>query len=312
MNVEDIKPLELPFEFSMALAWNASSIDFDTIPDWLVKVSERDFGTELADEAAQNLMDYSHLVGLRKYEMTIPETYSIMNYHEADRVLALWNGLAKRAEDIYSRLPEDRKDAFYHQAVFPAVAGANYHSIQIKRAQNYQYADERRNSANALAEDILDDFAKDWDLVLEFDKIAGGKWEGIMSTPKFDIGLDTWRPSSRDVLTNISYVQTRQDFDYGFGNLGIYAQGGESASWQGRICASINPSLPTDEGFNPVLPAITPYGPDFVTIDLFHRGDHRKPLAWNAEVEHSWLRLSETEGEVSSDRPEQRINVTVD
>ena len=312
MNVEDIKPLELPFEFSMALAWNASSINFNAIPDWLLRVSERDFGPEFAEEAAENLMEYSHLVGFRKFEMTMPETYSIMNYHEADRIMDRWNALAKQARDIHSRLPEDRKDAFYHQAVFPAVAGANYHSVQIKRAQNYQYADERRNSANALAEDILDDFATDWDLVLEFDKLAGGKWAGIMSTPKFDIGLDTWRPSSRDVLTNISYVQTRQDFDYGFGNLGIYAQGDESASWQGRICASINPSLPTSEGFDPVLPVMTRYGPDFVTVDLFHRGDHRKPVTWNAEVPYEWLKLSQTEGEVRSDRPEQRLTITID
>lgn len=296
----------------MDLSWNASRIDFDTIPDYLLKFSERDFGTNLAGEAASVLFDYSHLVGLRKYEMVMPETYSIMNYHEADRVLDSWNELAQRARSVHSRLPKDRCDAFYHHAVYPAVAGANYHSIMINRARNYQFAQERRNSANLVAEDILDDFSTDWDLTVEFDSLADGKWEGIMSTPKFDIAQDTWRPSSRDVITNISYVQTRQDFDYGFGNLGIYAQGSNSASKQGRICASINPTLPTEDSFKPRLPAITPYGPDFLTLDLFHRGDQRKSIAWSAEVPYDWLKLSEISGTVSLEQPEQHINITVD
>lgn len=296
----------------MTVAWNASAIDFDIIPEWLIKFSERDFGPDLADEASRVLLDYSHLVGLRKFEITFPNTYSIMNYHEVERVLEMWTDLAARAKSVYSRLPADRRDAFYYHAVYPSVAGANYHSIQIKTALNYQFATERRNSANQLATDILDEFGIDWDLVLEYDQTAGGKWAGIMSTPKFDIGGSSWIPPSKDVLSNISYVQTRQDFDYGFGNLGIYAQGSQSAARQGRICASIDPAFPTEKGFMPVLPAITPYGPEFVTVDLFHRGDSRKSIAWSADVPYEWLHFSHTSGTVSSERLEQRINITVD
>lgn len=296
----------------MTVAWNASAVDFDTIPEWLVTLSQRDFGPDLAGEASRVLFDYSHLVGLRKFEITLPNTYSIMNYHEAERVLQAWTDLAARAKSVHSRLPADRRDPFYYHAVYPSVAGANYHSIQIKTALNYQFAAERRNSANQLATDILDEFGIDWDLVLEYDQAAGGKWAGIMSTPKFDIGSVSWIPPSKDVLPNISYVQTRQDFDYGFGNLGIYAQGSQSAARQGRICASIDPAFPTEKGFKPVLPVITPYGPDFVTVDLFHRGDSRKSIAWSADVPYVWLQFSLTSGTVYSEQLEQRINITVD
>lgn len=296
----------------MDLAWNTSNIDSNTISNYLEKFSVRDFGPDLAKEAASVLLDYSHLVGMRKFEMTQPETYSILNYHETDRILEAWKDVSERAKSIHSRLPKDRRDAFFHHAVYPAVAGANFYSIMIGRAKNAQYADERRNSANDVASAILDDFAKDWDLVLEYDQLAGGKWAGIMSTPKFDIGLDTWRPSSRDVIKNISYVQTLQDFDYGFGNLGIYAQGSRSAWWQGRICASSDRGFPTEGDFKPRLPALTPYGPDYVTADLFHRGDHRKSIAWSVESPFEWLNVSQTSGVVSSEQPEQRLYFTVD
>lgn len=312
LNVEDIKPLEVPFSFAMDLAWNASSIDLDSIPDWLEAFSAREFGTEAAEEAASVLLAYSHLVGLRKYEMTTEATYSVLNYREAERVLDAWTALASRARALHEGLAEDRRDALFHHIVYPVVAGALYNAIMINRGRNQQFVAERRNSANDLVETLLDDFGADFDLTVEYDTLAGGKWQGIMSTPKYDIGIDTWRPPSRDVLLNVSYVQTRQDFDYGFGNLGIYAQGSRSAWNQGRICASADPAFPTDGSFSPKLPLLTPYGPSFVVVDLFHRGDHRKDVVWSLDVPYDWLRFSSTSGALSGDQAEQRLNISVD
>ncbi|KAI9155643.1 hypothetical protein HJFPF1_08231 [Paramyrothecium foliicola] len=313
-NIEDIKLLELPYTFAMELAWNKSSIDFDAIPTFLEQFSTRTFGLngDLAKDAADVLFQYSHLVGKRKFEMTVPETYSVFNYHETDRILDAWNKLAEKAQSLHKRVPGPFKDTFFQIAVYPAVSGANYHAVTIGQGRNAQFALERRNSANSVAQQVLEDFGYDWDLALEYEKTANGKWKGMMATPKFDTGLDTWRPPSRDVLTNLSYVQIRQDFDYGFGNLGIAAQGSDSAEWQGRICASINEAFPTTGGFKPVLPAISPYGPEYLTVDLFHRGDHRKSLPWAIEVPYPWLKFSKTSGSLSGNKPEERIQISVD
>ncbi|CAH0049670.1 unnamed protein product [Clonostachys solani] len=312
LNVEDIKPLELPFSFAMDMAWNISKFDFDFIPEYLTRFSAREFGEEFAEEAASVLYNHSRLVGRRKYEMTLPETYSVMNYHEGERIVKDWNGLAERAKSIYDRLPEDRRIVFHHHALYPALAGAKFHSIMVNRATNWQYAQERRNSCNEVAQQILDDFADEWDLVIEYESLVDGKWAGMLSTPKFDVGLDRSEPSSRDVITNISYIQTRQEFDYSFGNLGIYAEGCGSAIRQGRTIASANPAFPTEGDLRPFLPTFTPYGPDLLTVDLFHRGDHRKNLAWSLESPYSWLKFSSTSGTLSSDLSQQRLNVTVD
>ncbi|KAL4864030.1 hypothetical protein BDV12DRAFT_206054 [Aspergillus spectabilis] len=299
INVGDIKPMEVPLSFALDLAWNVSRFDFDTIPSYLKAFVTRDFGPEHAEQIASALLEFSHLVGLRKFELVEPTTYSILNFREAESILEQWKKLSDQAEALHRSVPKNRRDALYHLLTYPAAAGYNYYKTILGQGQNRQFAFERRNSANQVAAQVLEAFEDDYDLVLEYDRIADGKWEGFSSTPKFDMGTADWRPSSRDVVANLSYVQLRQDFDYGFGNLGIYVEQSLSAYRQARICASINPSLPTEEGFSPVLPVLDPYGPETRLIELFHRGDHRK-------------NISKTSGTLSKNQPDDRLEVSID
>ncbi|KAL4911416.1 hypothetical protein BDW74DRAFT_184768 [Aspergillus multicolor] len=312
INVGDIKPMEVPMSLAFDLAWNASRFDFESIPFYLEALAARDFGAEYAEQIALALLEYSHLAGLRKYEMLEPTTYSILNFREAERVLKDWKILAETVQDIHESLPEERRDALYHILTYPAQAGYNYYQTLLGQGRNRQFSFERRNSANMVAQDVLNYFEDDYDLTQEYNSIAGGKWEGMMSTPKFDMGIADWRPSSRDVLANLSYVQLRQDFDYAFGNLGIFVEESMSAYYQARVCASINPSLPTGEGFSPVLPTMDPYGPDTRIIELFHRGDHRKPLDWSVSIPEPWIHVSKTNGTLTKDHPQQRLEVSID
>ncbi|KAM0547258.1 hypothetical protein ACHAPJ_010520 [Fusarium lateritium] len=312
MNVGDIKPMEVPLSFSMDIAWNVSNFDFDKIPRYLEALAARDFGDEYASEIANALLRHSRLVGMRKFEITTPDTYSILNYHEAERILAEWKNLADKVLEIQNKIPENLRDGLYHLLTYPVLAGYNYHLVVIGQGRNYQSAVERRNFANSLAQEILETFEEDYDLILQYDKIADGKWAGMMSTPKFDTGVDKWHPPSRDVLTNLSYVQMRQDFDYGFGNLGIYAEGSRSAAMQGRICASIDPVNPTKGTYSPKLPPMDRYGPQTRHIDLFHRGDYRTDIQWSCNTSDPWIKVSPTSGTLSKDQPEQRLNVSID
>ncbi|KAK7421583.1 hypothetical protein QQX98_002050 [Neonectria punicea] len=312
MNVGDLKPMELPLSFAMDLAWNASRFDFETIPTYLESFTERDFGPEHAEDIASILLTYSHLVGMRKFESTEAGTYSLLNFHEAERILKAWEDLVARTTEVGDSLAEDRQDAFYHLVAYPVLAGANYHAVVIGQARNYRFSLERRNSANVVAQQVLEDFEADADFVQKYDKIAGGKWAGIAATPKFDVSTGDWRPASRDVVSNLSYVQSRQNFDYGFGNLGIYAEQSSSAYAQGRICASINAAWPTKNSFSPQLPSLDPYSPQVRTIDLFHRGDHRVPLGWSVQIPYDWIQVTPTEGTLTQDRLEQRLNVSID
>lgn len=250
--------MEIPISSAFDMAWNASRFDFSSIPSYLEALAARDFGGEYAEKIASAVLEYSYLAGLRKFEMIEPTTYSILNFREAERVLEDWRKLVKKSQDIYRDIPAERRDALY-LLIYPAQAGHNYYQTLLGQGRNRQFSFERRNSANSVAKEVLNYYEDDYDLNKEYNTIAGGKWDGILSTPKFDIGIADWRPSSRDVLANLSYVQLRQDFDYAFANLGIFVEQSMSAYYQARICASINPSLPTDEGFSPVLPSMDPY-----------------------------------------------------
>ncbi|KAL3464630.1 hypothetical protein BJX64DRAFT_298187 [Aspergillus heterothallicus] len=311
-NVGDIKPMEVPLCFALDLAWNVSRFDFDNIPGYLNALATRDFGPKHADQIASSLLEYSYLVGLRKFELIEPTTYSILNFREAETVLNHWKELAQSTQQIRDSLPPERRNALYHLLAYPAQAGYLYYQTLLGQGRNRQFAFERRNSANTVAQEVLDYFEDDYDLIQTYNELANGKWDGIMSTPKFDMGVADWRPSSRDVLANLSYVQLRQDFDYGFGNLGIYVEQSLSAYRQARICASINPSLPTEEGFSALVPAMDPYGPKVRIVELFHRGDHRKPLPWSIENTHPWLHTSKISGTLSRHHPEDRVEISID
>ncbi|KAM5345108.1 hypothetical protein ACJ41O_010970 [Fusarium nematophilum] len=295
INVGDIKPVELPLNLAMDLAWNSSRFDLDTLPNYLESLAAWDFGIQHAEAIASAWLKYSHLVGMRQFETTEPTTYSITNYEESDCILRAWKSLAQDAMAIQAELPEDRRDALYHSLTYAAVVGHNYHKIVLGQGKNRQYSFERRNSANKIAHELLEDFEYDFSLTVEYDNLAGGKWKGIM-----------------DVMANLSFVQLNQDFDYGFGNLGIFVEQSRAPYLQGRICASINPSQPTTEGFSPVMRAMEPHGPKSHFIDLFHRGDHRRTISWSIDLPEPWIKASQTSGRVSGAEPEERIWISVD
>ncbi|KAI1801236.1 glycoside hydrolase family 115 protein [Daldinia bambusicola] len=316
INVADIKPMEVPFGFIMELAWDATKISFHSISSYLKKFAAREFGEEHAEEIGDILFEHSRLVGRRKYESTSSSTYSILHYRENERVLKEWEALSNRILNLRDQLPESIQPAFFHLVYYPIQSGYLYHAVTLGQGTNRQYSFERRNSANAVAEQVLADFDKDFDLLEEYDALVGGKWKGILAQPKYDMAFDSdWKETSRDVVANLSYIQLRQNPDYEVGALGIYAEGSSSAVNLGRFCASIDVTQPTRDQWSPVLPVLTPYGPSARAVDIFHRGDHRVPVSWSLSIPdsaNSWLSIKPASGVVDSSQSQQRLNVSVD
>lgn len=307
--------MELPFGFAMDLAWNASRFDFAMIPRYLNLYSEREFGTDHAKDIASLLMEFSNLIGMRRFEMVHPGTYSVLNYHEAERVLARWTTLANRTTALYETIPNEYKPAFYELVFYPLVSGATYYAVNLGTAFNQQHAMERRNSANALAQKVLDDFDYDYDLIEGFDALLGGKWKHIMSQAKLDAVVQqprNWANPSRDIATNLSFVQLRQNMQFSIGNLGIYPEESTSPINQGRWAESIDLSMPT-VGYPALMPLMDPYGPAMRTVDLFMRGDYRVAINWTLdEIPVNWLSITPRSGVLHKDKYEQRLNVTID
>lgn len=316
INVGDIKPMELPFGLSMDLAWNVSSITFESLPQYLRAYATRELGDAHAEEIADILLEHSHLVGMRRYEMVHSGTFSAYNYHEAERMLARWAALAERAKSLYNGgVTADAKGAFFQLVYHPVVSGMIYYNVNLGVALNYKFVQERRNSANALADKIRADFDASYDLIEEWDANLNGKWRNMMSQAVYDAFAEPklWANPTRDILANLSYVQLRQDMQYALGNLGIYAEESINAVQQGRWSESVDSSMPNIH-YTATLPTMDTYGPAVRAFELFHRGNHKVPLSWSLDKPPvDWITVTPTSGTLSGDiGMDQRLNVSVD
>jgi hypothetical protein len=158
------------------------------IPAYLELYAEREFEIQHAEAISTMLRDFNHLIGMRRFEMVHPGTYSVLNYHEAERILAKWTALADKAKALYDEMPEAYKAAYYELVFYPLVSGTTYYAVNLGTAFNHKHAMERLKSANAIAQKVLADFDYDYDLVEEFDAFLGGKWKHIMSQVSVVLG----------------------------------------------------------------------------------------------------------------------------
>jgi hypothetical protein len=314
VNVGDIKPMELPLAFAMDLAWNVSSISFETMPQYLRLYASREFGDEFADTIAEIWLEQSHLLGMRRFEHITPGTFSTVNYHEAERILQRWQALSTRTESLYNSMTDDLKPAFFQLLYYPIVSAKTFYAVAIGIAVNYRYALERRNSANEIAKQVLEHFENDYDLLESWDSLLDGKWMHIMSQAKYDaVGQEpkNWAGPSRDIVANLSFVQQRQNMQFSQGSLGIWAEGSDNAIQQGRWAESVDASMPT-VAYAPVLPQMSPYGPAVRTVDLFMRGDIRQPIKFTIQdPPFDWISVKPGDGTLDRNNMDQRLNITI-
>jgi hypothetical protein len=118
VNVGDIKPLEYPISFFLDLAWNPKQFTPSGLYKHTLAWCESQFGKKYAFQIAELIALYTKYNARRKPELLSADTYSLIHYQEADRVVAEYRRLAEKAEEIYRDLPEEMHDA-YDQLVFP-------------------------------------------------------------------------------------------------------------------------------------------------------------------------------------------------
>ena len=69
---------------------------------------------EYAPEIADIVTKYTKFNGRRKPELLDPDTFSLVNYQEADRVLAEWKSITDEAErNLSSSCRQKQRDAFF-------------------------------------------------------------------------------------------------------------------------------------------------------------------------------------------------------
>src|SRR5882762_9745154 len=124
VNVGDLKPMEFPIDFFLHMAWNPDDWPKERVAEFTTLWAERQFGPQFAPEIAEILSKYTKYNGRRKPELLEPGTFSQVNYREAETVFADFQSAAAKAEEIYAKLPENQRDAFFELVLYPTKASA--------------------------------------------------------------------------------------------------------------------------------------------------------------------------------------------
>jgi hypothetical protein len=287
VNVGDLKPMEFPIEFFLTFAWNPEKWPKERIGEFTKLWATREFGPKYAADIADIISKYTKYNGRRKPELLEPDTYSLTNYQEADRVEADWKAITDKAEQIYSQLPEESRDAFFQLVLYPTKASAQVAELYIATGKNQLYVSQNRASANVVAQQATALFQADAALSAEYNhKLGHGKWDHMMD--QSHIGYTGWHDPPANVMPKVSEIDVPAE-----AQAGVTVEGTASA-WPG---AEGNPELPRFDVFNRQRRF----------VDVFNRG--RAPFPFSATASAPWIILSTSHGIVGK---EQRIWVTVD
>ncbi len=287
VNVGHLKGYELPIEFFLSLAWNPEQWPKEKNSEFTRLWAERQFGPEYAAQIADILSQYTKYNGRRKPELLDPNTFSLVDYQEADKVLAGWKSITAQAEEIYQKLPENERDAFFELVLYPTKACEQVNELYITAAKNRLYASQGRASANDFAARVRTLFQADADLSASYNHaLANGRWDHMMD--QTHIGYTYWQQPPTNIMPAVVEIEIQTNAEMGI------ALEGSTNVWPN----------PSDK---PILPPFDKFNQPARYIDVFNRG--RTPFEFSASASAPWIVLSSTHGTIDQ---QQRLWVRVD
>ncbi|PGH27923.1 hypothetical protein AJ80_00473 [Polytolypa hystricis UAMH7299] len=301
VNVGDLKPLEIPISHFLDLAYDHDLLKSpDSTTKWLKQFAAREFGSAVADAAADVMNRYGMYAARRKYEIVNAGTYSVVNYDEADRVVNEWRKLVEDAQKIHDRLPAAARPAFFQLVLHPARAGYIVYDIYVTAAKNNLYARQRRTGANALAEEALRLFDEDFEWGDRYHSLLDGKWNHMMD--QTHLGTDYWQQPMRNNLPPLQYTQIRERSLAG--DMGVSVEGGFGV-------------VPGDDERNIglsnndlILPPIDPYIPHR-WIEIYSRGT--ESFEFKVSPHDSWVKATPSSGKISpKGKTDTRVLISID
>lgn len=274
VNVGDLKPMEVPTEFFLRMAWDPARWPHQKLGEYLRLWAEREFDAALAPEIAALVDGYTRLNGRRKPEMLAPETYSLIHYREAERVLDEWRDLVARAGKVETRLPAGARDAFFQLVKYPVEASANLHELYVAVGLNRLYAKQGRVAARTQAARARACFTTDGALAAAYHRLGDGRWNHMMAQVK--LGYTTWQQPDIETMPAVSEVRPRAG-----ASLAVAIEGSELA-W------------PSYNAPRAVLPPLDGVGGGSRWIEVFNRGD--TSFRFQATAGEAWVRIRPASG----------------
>jgi hypothetical protein len=273
VNVGDLKPMEFPADFFLSFARDPERWPKEKLGEFTRLWAAREFGAEHAAEIADLVSTYLKYAGRRKPELLDPETFSLTNYREAERVAADFDSLIARAEKVQAVLPVEARAAFFELVLHPAKAYGQVAELYIAAGRNKLYAAQGRASANDEAARTAALFQADSDLSNYYNHtLLNGKWDHMMD--QTHIGYTYWQEPPRNAMPAVKEIELPDAAAMGVG---------------------------AEE------PAFDVFNKQRRYIDVFDKG--KAPFDFTATASAPWIVLSAAKGTVEK---EQRVWVSVD
>ncbi|WWD16299.1 hypothetical protein CI109_100725 [Kwoniella shandongensis] len=309
LNVGSLKPLELPTEHFMSLAWDINAWPINSVEHFLRLWAEREFGSGVKEEVADIMFKYSMYASRRKAELVNSTTFS------AERVLGEWQDITDRAEKVYHSLDKETKPAFYEQVYLLCLLQTNLNKMYISGELHYSlnnadetaqrsnlYAEQGRNAANLFAKQATDAFFHDSDLTESFHGMLDRKWDHMLD--------------QADIMPHVSFVNpstpAREGIpipELGYGvisNIRVTFENSKG-SWPGNTASN----CPQGEHCpDPELLPLDPFGAKTRWIHVGSAGP--RTTTWKVTSD-DWVIVEPKYGKVKKDGSEDsRIRVSID
>lgn len=289
VNVGDLKPMELPISFFLDFGWDADMKASD-LPIYYLNWADQQFGNEHATEIADIIALSTKYSARRTPEMLKPDTYSLDNYREADRILEEYTQLFNRSKSVYDKLAESYKSAYYQLVHYPIEVLKNLNEMYISAGKNKLYASQNRASTNVYGDKVKENFFKDEALAKYYhETLANGKWNHFMS--QTHIGYTSWSNPPVNKMSEITYIQVPNTTGLGY----VAEQG----TGRGRFSRS---GL-----FATSLPKFDPVNNQSYYLEIFNMGTDK--LNYSLQAKDDWVKLSSEKGTIVH---EEKVFVSID
>ncbi|EKM52378.1 glycoside hydrolase family 115 protein [Phanerochaete carnosa HHB-10118-sp] len=304
VNVGDLKPYEMDIEFFLTLGWNASIWNPNNVASFVNSWAEREFGmsTEDAATVASILANVTRFNARRKPELLNSTVYSLVNYREAEQMLADWQNLNTTAVRLYNSVSSNKQPAFFQLVLHPVQASATLGTMWIFAGINNLRASQARVSANEYKTKVEELFETDFALEEEYHSILDGKWSHMMD--QTHVVYAYWQQPMHNTMPLVTKVQQKKQALTGPMRIALENSLG---AWPGdnmNDCAAQFSCGPPTIALDPFVP----FGNTF--IDIGAGGP--TSFTWNISSNVSWLQISPSSGSISPSNPETRVFLSVD
>jgi len=190
LNVGDIKPNEYLTEYFLDAAFDASVLRQDPARH-LAAWAGRQFGADHGAEIAQIKLEYYRLAWERRPEFmgwsqTEPTRqvratdYIRTGGEEAERRLAAYRALVRRAEALQDRLAPQLQDAYFQLVLYPVRSSASLNERILKLDLAAEYARQQRPASNLYVRQARQAHAAIAADAATYNSLANGKWAHFM------------------------------------------------------------------------------------------------------------------------------------